>query len=239
MIALYAAATQMIIIGLITATSILAPACPALAQSSSVNEIIRSLAPIDHDRRSREEYSRLVPYTTSQGHRSAVIVDSRYAVDLTIFFRYNSADLTDIARQQLKPLGLALQSAQLSRYRYMLAGHTDSVGSDEFNRDLSSRRAAAVAHHLGERYGIAPHRLVVVGFGASQLKLPRDPRAAANRRVEVVLIDDRPAPSASPQPYPAGTDCSPDGMRGGRGPLDDFKGCDNLPKQPSRIIINQ
>ena len=66
-------------------------------------------------------------------------------------------------------------------------GHTDGIGSDAANLDLSRRRAAAVKTALVKRYGIAADRLSTGGFGESQPKADNaTPEGRAlNRRVEL------------------------------------------------------
>jgi outer membrane protein OmpA-like peptidoglycan-associated protein len=66
-------------------------------------------------------------------------------------------------------------------------GHTDNVGGDPYNLDLSKRRAAAVKLALVTRYRIAPERLSTDGFGASRPVDTNDTLAgrARNRRVEL------------------------------------------------------
>jgi len=70
-------------------------------------------------------------------------------------------------------------------------GHTDDVGEDSFNLELSKRRAAAVVAAMEER-GISRSRLGSAGYGETQPKVPgTDPRArAANRRVEITVRHD-------------------------------------------------
>jgi outer membrane protein OmpA-like peptidoglycan-associated protein len=65
-------------------------------------------------------------------------------------------------------------------------GHTDSLGSAEYNQDLSVRRAEAVYRYLVNR-GIAPERLSVRGFGETQPVASNETEAgrAQNRRVEL------------------------------------------------------
>ena len=88
------------------------------------------------------------------------------------------------------PLGQALASPALAPYRFRIEGHTDTVGDDAMNRDLSQRRAEAVRAYLMGRYGVAPERLEAVGLGESQLLIPTpDNRPEArNRRVQVLNI---------------------------------------------------
>jgi outer membrane protein OmpA-like peptidoglycan-associated protein len=67
-------------------------------------------------------------------------------------------------------------------------GHTDSIGGDTYNLDLSRRRSAAVKQALTSRYKIGLDRLQTSGFGASRPKDRNDTMEgrARNRRVELV-----------------------------------------------------
>ena len=70
-----------------------------------------------------------------------------------------------------------------------VAGHTDSVGSDQYNQGLSQRRANAVAAYLGSR-GVMQQRMLTVGAGESRPLASNDTDSgrAQNRRVEVTLV---------------------------------------------------
>jgi outer membrane protein OmpA-like peptidoglycan-associated protein len=117
-----------------------------------------------------------------------IVTDSSRAIDLTVYFAYDSAQLLPEARAQLDALGYALNSPELLPYDFLIAGHTDAHGSANYNLDLSIRRAIAVADFLVYYHGIAPSRLVAHGWGEKQLRVPSDPGSGANRRVEVSLI---------------------------------------------------
>ena len=67
-------------------------------------------------------------------------------------------------------------------------GHTDSKGSDEYNMDLSNRRALAVKNLVAQR-GIADSRLDVVGYGETMPVATNDTAAGRqkNRRVEIKI----------------------------------------------------
>lgn len=69
-------------------------------------------------------------------------------------------------------------------------GHTDSLGGDAYNFDLSRRRAAAVKQALVGDYGIDAKRLRTMGLGASRPKDSNDTLdgRARNRRVELVRV---------------------------------------------------
>src|ERR1035437_3936473 len=159
----------------------------ALAQSAAeANDIIKSLSPT-RGQTITPGYSG-GRRESIQVDRQTVIVDVERSINLEVYFEYDSARITQRAKAQLAALGQALSSPDLSPYRYLIAGHTDAVGSDAYNLDLSQRRAAAVRDYLLSAFPINPERLMVVGFGFRRLKTPAAPAAAINRRVEVLLI---------------------------------------------------
>ena len=80
-------------------------------------------------------------------------------------------------------LGDALKDPGLKGFRFMLAGHTDAIGSDGYNQELSQRRAAAVHRYLAGQQ-LDPSKLNIVGFGKTRLLpgvSPDDPREPARR----------------------------------------------------------
>lgn len=172
-----------------------------------INQIIRGLAPIAGQTVSGEQTNpltgqalsgvdlgRAIPEAAPKALFEVVVknriiaVDTSYALDFEVFFPFDSAELTQRARSELAALGQALTSPQLQPYAYLVAGHTDAKGSSQHNQGLSERRAAAVVHYLIKTFSIEPKRLVSVGFGQTHLKVPDQPNAAINRRVEVLLI---------------------------------------------------
>jgi hypothetical protein len=98
--------------------------------------------------------------------------------------------VTDKSGETLDKLAEALASPELKQHRFLIAGHTDGVGTDEFNLDLSYRRAQAVRDYLAT-HGIDKHRIAVKGWGRSRLKDVAHPDSGVNRRVEVALVVDR------------------------------------------------
>lgn len=110
-------------------------------------------------------------------------------IDLDIPFDYDSDALRADVMADLVTIGRALSSEDLARSRFILAGHTDGVGSAAYNQDLSERRAASVRTFLIEAFGLPEQQLVAVGFGFEQLLTPHDPAGAANRRVEVINLE--------------------------------------------------
>ncbi|MGB7122196.1 MAG: OmpA family protein, partial [Bradyrhizobium sp.] len=76
---------------------------------------------------------------------------------------------------------------------FVVAGHTDAIGGEAFNQDLSERRADTIKRYLTEKYGIAGADLVTVGYGKTKLKDPSAPMSPVNRRVQVVNLNNQTA----------------------------------------------
>ncbi|OPF95550.1 OmpA family protein [Rhodopseudomonas palustris] len=129
----------------------------------------------------------------SSGERTQIaeITKDKPNIDLEITFEYNSANISRQAAPAVEALGKALSSPDLKGGTFVVAGHTDSVGSDSFNQDLSERRADTIKRVLVEKYGIAGADLVTVGYGESRLKDPAHPDSGINRRVQVVNMSDQ------------------------------------------------
>ena len=68
----------------------------------------------------------------------------------------------------------------------MIAGHTDAVGSNGYNQSLSERRAESVRKYLMDKHNLDISKLIAIGYGEEQLKLPETPNAGENRRVQIV-----------------------------------------------------
>ncbi len=109
-------------------------------------------------------------------------------IDLEIFFDFDSALIGPNAEPDLAKLGQALTSERLKGQAFMLGGHTDAKGSEDYNQVLSEKRALAVRHYLLENHGIPNGRLVVAGFGEEKLKNTLDTGARENRRVQIVRL---------------------------------------------------
>ena len=103
-----------------------------------------------------------------------------------VLFDFGKATLKPGTRETLAKLsGILLAYPSL---RLQLEGHTDSIGSDEFNQTLSEKRAFAVRDYLVGA-GISGNSLTAVGFGKANPVAPNDTDAGRqqNRRVEMVV----------------------------------------------------
>jgi outer membrane protein OmpA-like peptidoglycan-associated protein len=110
------------------------------------------------------------------------------AIALSINFDFNSDKLSPQGLQVLDNLGLALKSERLKTMRFLMEGHSDSKGADDYNQKLSERRAVAAMEYLIARHGIDPKRLGFAGKGEREPLDPANPEAAMNRRVQIMNL---------------------------------------------------
>ena len=129
--------------------------------------------------------------SVSEREEIAAIVKDKPKIDLEINFDYNSADISAKSLPSVQALGRALSNADLKGSTFVVAGHTDAAGGEAYNQDLSERRADAIKRYLVDKFGINGSDLVTVGYGKSKLKDPSQPMAEANRRVQVVNMENK------------------------------------------------
>jgi outer membrane protein OmpA-like peptidoglycan-associated protein len=125
-----------------------------------------------------------VAATAATSLESALTRDKR-ALVYGIYFKFARSDIRPVSEPVLKEIAAVMKKNP--DWTLNIAGHTDNVGGDASNLDLSRRRADSVKAALVGRYGIAAGRLTTGGFGASQ---PQATNAtpegrARNRRVEL------------------------------------------------------
>jgi len=109
---------------------------------------------------------------------------------VSVTFGFDRALLTNDDKGQLDTFAASLGSAK--SYILEVTGGTDSVGSAQYNYDLSQRRADAVVQYLAAKYGVAPHRFYLIGIGKDQYVASNDTAAGRkeNRRVQVQLLSN-------------------------------------------------
>ncbi|HEX5581296.1 MAG TPA: OmpA family protein [Gemmatimonadaceae bacterium] len=106
-----------------------------------------------------------------------------------LLYDFDSSDLKPEARTNLQNLARSLD--RYPNTNLLIAGHTDSVGTDSYNQTLSERRARAAAAYLVSQ-GVASSRIRTVGMGEREPEASNDTAAgrAQNRRVEVAIYAD-------------------------------------------------
>lgn len=103
---------------------------------------------------------------------------------LGVEFNFNSTNLTPDSLEYLDRLAKQLKSAKWAYDRFIIEGHTDTVGKKQVNMKFSRKRAAAVKSYLVEKHKIDPDRITTLGFGES---MPLD----KSRTVKANLINRR------------------------------------------------
>ena len=103
-----------------------------------------------------------------------------------ILYPFNSTDILPAGKSNLQQLGTSLEKYPNSDI--LIVGHTDSVGTDAYNQDLSQRRALAASTYL-QSLGVPSTRLHTAGRGESEPIQPNDTETgrAQNRRVEIAI----------------------------------------------------
>ena len=104
-----------------------------------------------------------------------------------ITFATNSADLNASFFEVLNSVALVVN--EYNQTVIEVAGHTDSTGTNDYNQQLSQRRAGAVASYLGTRSVLAD-RIITVGMGEERPVASNDTDTGRqqNRRVELTLV---------------------------------------------------
>jgi len=108
-------------------------------------------------------------------------------VNMKIQFNYDSFALGSAAYPLLRELGKALSNQALAGKQISLLGHTDSDGSDQYNLDLSLKRAKSVKNYLVGNFNLSPSRINIYGYGETQPLVPNSNayNKQLNRRVEI------------------------------------------------------
>jgi len=155
------------------ASALIALCVEAGAQTPTPDDIVRKLTPEPQTRSIRG-------VTVTPGQEP-----EKPTIDLYINFEFDSAKLDTDGILVLKRLGTALKDPKLVNYRFEIAGHTDAVGTAEYNQKLSEQRAKAVVDHLVFYYEVPAARLTSIGYGKSRLLDPSRPNDGVNRRVQI------------------------------------------------------
>ena len=134
----------------------------------------------------RVQYIR-VRYPSDKPTIEQQLAKNRKAITWGINFDFNS----DVIRHESEPVLKEIADAMADNrdWRLTIAGHTDNIGGDKYNLELSQRRSASVKRALVERYHVDGSRLSTAGYGDSS---PIDTNdtiegRARNRRVELTL----------------------------------------------------
>jgi OOP family OmpA-OmpF porin len=107
---------------------------------------------------------------------------------VAVEFDFGKARIRPQSYRTVGVIADSLYHPYLLGYRFLIVGHTDALGGRASNLGLSQRRADAIRDALINPFGIDPRRIEAVGLGEEQLLNRRDPKAAENRRVQLINI---------------------------------------------------
>ena len=117
--------------------------------------------------------------------------------NVSVTFGFDKAVLTKEDREQLDEFAAQLGTAK--SFILEVTGGTDSIGSAQYNYELSQRRADAVVQYLASKYSVAAHRFYLIGIGKDKEVAPNNTAEGRkqNRRVEVQLLSNSDTSTAS------------------------------------------
>lgn len=117
------------------------------------------------------------------------VKEDRIQINERVYFETGKAKILPRSFNVLDQVAsVLLENPRIEKIR--VEGHTDDVGADDYNLELSQDRAESVRTYLIEQ-GISPERLVAKGFGESQPLVPNTSKRnrSLNRRVEFKIVD--------------------------------------------------
>lgn len=120
-------------------------------------------------------------------------LERRFVLDLRegANFAFNSASLTDRAKKEIDAFFSDLKGdvEEMHSAVFLVAGHTDSVGSEDYNFELGKKRAESVARYLIAQKKTDPIRVFAVSYGKSAPLADNASREgrSKNRRVEILV----------------------------------------------------
>jgi len=122
-------------------------------------------------------------------YESIIVKEDKIELKQKVFFKTNKATIMSISFAMLEEVALALKDHGELKVR--IEGHTDSKGSDKYNRKLSDKRAKSVRDFLIKQ-GIAPDRMIAIGYGEEKPIADNSTEEGRdmNRRVEFNIIKD-------------------------------------------------
>src|SRR5271163_690003 len=155
-------------------------------QGASKDEIVRRLGASATRSIGTQPGAPLPSFTKGREVEVLRALNGRPSVQVAVAFQGASDALAPESGALLGALGQALSDPKVASSRILIGVHTNSVGSDEYNLDLSQLRAKAIADTLALVYGVAHDRLIPFGFGRAVENGTQN--ATADERIQVVNL---------------------------------------------------
>lgn len=150
---------------------------------------------VDKQNHQMQEYSKTVQEAMSRAEEARKLAQGRLLYEATIsgdsvHFAFDRSSLSDEARECLDVFAGIVKGENRNIY-IEIQGHTDNVGSAEYNLKLGQARAEVVMRYLHTEQGIPLHRMNAFSYGESKPVAGNDTGAnrAKNRRVTIVVME--------------------------------------------------
>ena len=105
-----------------------------------------------------------------------------------IDFENNSVAIEPESYRTIGLIADALHDPRLHHYKFLVVGHTSATGKAEHNLELSRQRANAIMVALATTFAVPANHLLAIGVGQELPLEATDPKAAANRRVQLINL---------------------------------------------------
>lgn len=153
---------------------------------SSLSQVSKAAPAIDPALLTQEANTNVGKGVASQPNWSQLVNLSQLLVEIDF-----ENDFIAIEPKSYRTVGLiadALHHPNLMFYKFLVVGHTSSTGDAKHNLKLSQQRADAITEALATTFAIPRSRLYSVGVGQEMPVDPANPKAANNRRVQLINL---------------------------------------------------
>jgi len=132
-----------------------------------------------------EFYAALNETKVAMAPAPAPAMEKAMPARFVVYFPFNS---TEISAEAMKTIEDAAAAAAMEKLDFSVTGHADRAGTEDYNMDLSLKRADMVRNLLGTK-GISQDKISVGGQGEAEpaVATPDGVMEQANRRVEIIL----------------------------------------------------
>jgi OmpA-OmpF porin, OOP family len=129
----------------------------------------------------------------------------RPVVETSVHFGFDKDNLTKQAREAIDQLASSVSNTK--GYIITVEGGTDSVGPEDYNYDLSQRRANAVIQYMASEKNIPAYKIYLIGLGKDKpVESNKTGQGRAkNRRVDIRLMTNTGEGTTTPAQAPSGT----------------------------------
>ncbi|WP_017730252.1 OmpA family protein [Nafulsella turpanensis] len=144
---------------------------------------LREQEALEAERRRQEEEARRL----AESNKEEIVLDRVYPLTVSIYFAFDSHSLSDESKARLTEIFQKYTSGQ--DVRVELIGHTDAIGTPQYNDQLSIKRAKAAENFLLSA-GLAKERVHTEGRGEAEPAAPNETPEGRrqNRRVKIMVV---------------------------------------------------